>query len=340
VCATDEHCVRVVDLSTDTVVASLYIYDRPSRVRISPDGQYAYVLNVSGSDRISFIRLDGAASTIETQLSAGQTGSMYVFISGIELSHDGATLAVCDSFNDRLRLYDTATQTQVASVPIGDFPLRVTFTPDDAYAYVGNTISDNISVVAIDGPSSYLVTTIGAIDYPVTLDADADGSYVYVCNFSGTPAVRAIDTASNTVVQTVPFPAGSPVAAYVSPTDGKLYAVTTAGELSRFDAAGPGTALIDTIELSGAPWHMVFDNIMGTAVVGQPVPHGVDIVQYGCTGDLDADRDIDLTDLAQLLGNYGTTSGASYQDGDLDNDGDVDLSDLAGLLGAYGGPCG
>jgi YVTN family beta-propeller protein len=340
VCATDENCVRVIDLSTDTVVASLFIYDRPARVRISPDGQYAYVLNISGSsDRISFIRLDGPASTIETQLSAGQTGSMYVFISGIELSHDGATLAVCDSFNDRLRLYDTATQTQLASVPIGDFPLRVTFTADDAYAYVGNTNSDDISVVAIDGPSSYLVTTIGSVDYPLTLDSDADGAYVYVCNFSGTPAVRAIDTSSNTVVQTVPFPDGSPVAAYVSWTDGKLYAVTNSGALTRFAAAGPGTALVDTMELSGGPWHMAFDNIMGTAVVGQPVIHGIDLVQYGCTGDLDADRDIDLSDLAELLANYGTTGGASYPDGDLNDDGDVDLSDLAELLSVYGTTC-
>jgi hypothetical protein len=58
-----------------------------------------------------------------------------------------------------------------------------------------------------------------------------------------------------------------------------------------------------------------------------------------CPGDLDSDLDIDLADLAQLLGNYGTTSGAVYEDGDIDGDGDVDLSDLAGLLGVYGTIC-
>jgi hypothetical protein len=58
-----------------------------------------------------------------------------------------------------------------------------------------------------------------------------------------------------------------------------------------------------------------------------------------CYGDLDGDNDIDLADLAQLLGNYGTTSGAVYEDGDLDGDGDVDLADLAGLLGVYGTTC-
>ena len=58
-----------------------------------------------------------------------------------------------------------------------------------------------------------------------------------------------------------------------------------------------------------------------------------------CPGDLDHDLDVDLSDLAQLLSNYGTTSGATYEDGDLDEDGDVDLADLAALLAVYGTTC-
>ena len=56
-------------------------------------------------------------------------------------------------------------------------------------------------------------------------------------------------------------------------------------------------------------------------------------------GDLDYDADVDLSDLAQLLGHYGMTSGATYEDGDLDGDEDVDLSDLASLLSVYGTSC-
>ncbi len=52
-------------------------------------------------------------------------------------------------------------------------------------------------------------------------------------------------------------------------------------------------------------------------------------------GDLDGDLDVDLTDLAQLLADYGAT-GMTPADGDFDLDGDVDLSDLSALLALYG----
>ena len=58
-----------------------------------------------------------------------------------------------------------------------------------------------------------------------------------------------------------------------------------------------------------------------------------------CVGDVDNDGDVDLSDLAELLAHYGTTSGATPADGDVDCDGDVDLSDLAALLAVYGTTC-
>ncbi len=56
-----------------------------------------------------------------------------------------------------------------------------------------------------------------------------------------------------------------------------------------------------------------------------------------CPGDLDCDEDVDLSDLAGLLSDYGITAGATYEQGDLDDDGEVDLADLAALLANYGG---
>jgi len=57
------------------------------------------------------------------------------------------------------------------------------------------------------------------------------------------------------------------------------------------------------------------------------------------SGDLDGDADVDLSDLAQLLGNYGITSGATWDQGDINGNGGVELSDLAALLAVYGTSC-
>ena len=58
-----------------------------------------------------------------------------------------------------------------------------------------------------------------------------------------------------------------------------------------------------------------------------------------CVGDLIMDGQRDQMDLMQLLSHYGLNGGATYLDGDLDRDGDVDIGDLATLLGVYGESC-
>ncbi|MFN0136655.1 MAG: LamG-like jellyroll fold domain-containing protein [Phycisphaerae bacterium] len=59
-----------------------------------------------------------------------------------------------------------------------------------------------------------------------------------------------------------------------------------------------------------------------------------------CPGDLNGDGVIDLFDLASLLANFGTPSGAHGGMGDVTGDGSVDLTDLATLLANFGSGCG
>ncbi len=57
----------------------------------------------------------------------------------------------------------------------------------------------------------------------------------------------------------------------------------------------------------------------------------------GCVGDLDNDGDRDISDLAILLSQFGSSGGTFSAD--IDGDGDVDISDLAQLLSVFGVPC-
>ncbi len=80
---------------------------------------------------------------------------------------------------------------------------------------------------------------------------------------------------------------------------------------------------------------------LGDGCVGCPNPGGGG--DY-CSADIDGSGDcmVGLGDLAQLLGNYGMTTGATHEDGDIEppeGDGDVDLGDLAEMLSQYGDDC-
>ena len=70
--------------------------------------------------------------------------------------------------------------------------------------------------------------------------------------------------------------------------------------------------------------------------LGCPLPGCVD---PGADCDFDSDCDVDLTDLAILLANFGTPTGMTNATGDTDGDGDVDLTDLANVLARFGNVC-
>ena len=61
--------------------------------------------------------------------------------------------------------------------------------------------------------------------------------------------------------------------------------------------------------------------------------------QPGCEADLTGDCVVNLSDLAALLSNYGSTGGIA--DGDIapPHDGVINLADLAYLLSQYGDDC-
>ena len=320
---TETGTVSVIDLTTDTSVATLNTPGRPTELELSSDGTRAYVTTVTAGDRVWFIDVDGADSQVTGTVPAGQLGSIiytYNVASGIALSPDDSLLAVCVSFDDILKLIDTQTEQVLVDIPIGDFPIRAAFNADSTRLYVTNSFGDSLDVIEVDGANSELIATVPGIEFPLTVTIDDDYAYVGSFDFN-TPSIRVVDLGTNTLVGAV-FLNDRPRA--VELADGILHVATTGGELVRIEADGPGSSIIDTETLSGGPSDLALDPATSTALAAQPGPDGVDVVRYGPSADCNDDGELNILDFVCFQLEWQDQTDA----GDCDNNGLYNILDF------------
>lgn len=284
VCNTDSNTVSILDVATATSLAVLPAGTRPAEVVISNDSQWAYVTSIAGADALHFIQLNGAASAVVKSLPTGQLGSIgytYSVFSGIALSPDGATLAVCVSFDDQLMLVDTATQTEVARLPIGDFPIRAVFSPDSARCFVAHAFSDDAWEILVAGAGSSVGSKATNLEFPLQVSVDPAGAFLYVGSFDfSNPSLKVVDTATMATAATVSLPS-LPRSQHFSPTTDRIYVTLSDGELARISAAGSASTLLDLTPLVGSPSDLAFSEATRTAISAQPgVDDGVDVVVF------------------------------------------------------------
>jgi autotransporter-associated beta strand protein len=74
----------------------------------------------------------------------------------------------------------------------------------------------------------------------------------------------------------------------------------------------------------------------GAALGYLDLANGTTEVRYTLLGDSDLDGQVNVADLANLAGNFGVTTGATWIQGDFDYNGSVNVADLADLAGNFG----
>lgn len=156
------------------------------------------------------------------------------------------------------------------------------------------------------------------------LDYSAADDMLYGYDEYGSPSgLCSIDIDTGVVTRiAAPVPAANSAGRGVACGDNKVYVVTVYG-------ADYPMYVYDLSQGSGGTWTaMTHPFPESNSTSGAAWTHPV-------AGDVDLDGDVDLSDLAELLANYGMTD-ATWINGDLDLDGDVDIADLATLLGVYG----
>jgi YVTN family beta-propeller protein len=230
----DSDFLSVIDLETRSA-SSVPISTRAAAVEISPDGQYAYVAVVT-NDGVWRVDLASLA-VVGPKLATGNMGGIgYSFSqnSGMTLSHDGATLITCNSFDNTISIIDTATWAVVRTLAVSSFPVRAVFSPDDSRIYVANKNDDTVKEVTNAGASSTVIGSVVVGDAPFEMAIAPDGARLYAGDHDS-ETISVIDLGDDVVTGTIPLP-DPPLGLAIDEVGEFLYAATGTWSVS----FGPG----------------------------------------------------------------------------------------------------
>lgn len=277
-CGFNSNTASVIDLASNTVAAVLPAGSGSSVVSLSPGDSFAYVGNI-GANTVTKIRLAGGASSVVANIPCGEIGlvwACYGVSSDVKASPNGRDVLVAVSFEDVVQVIDVATNSVVAALPVGDFPIQIAFDSSGSYAIVTNAFTDSYSLLHICGDSSSVVGTFGGSDYPLRLD------YNEVLDQTGIGYYS-----TKTVVQVNPRTGGVIGTDYYT-SYGSLYQVI-------FDELGEPVVLTggigsipghlhrspDVIALPAGPAYFDYCPAVQKAVVVMPGPDYATVVDWG-----------------------------------------------------------
>ncbi|MGB9930086.1 MAG: DUF7507 domain-containing protein, partial [Methanosarcina sp.] len=202
--------ISVIDIPTNTVVATIPVGTGPVGVAVSPDGTKVYVPN-NGNDNVSVIST--ATNNVIASVPVGD------FPLGVAFTPDGTKAYVANFNGGTVSIIDTATNTVTATLTGFSSPLGIAFTPDGTKAYIGNEGASTVSV--IDTNTNSLITTITVQSNPYEITVNPSGTRAYVANLNSN-TVSVINTTTDTVIDTISVGTG-PYGVAVTPNGTRLY---------------------------------------------------------------------------------------------------------------------
>lgn len=203
----------------------------PYHLRFSPDMKW-FVTASNRLDRVDLYRWQGSVATEPLQLvkriPAPKTPSH------LNIDTKSTTLYVSLQDSDELLAIDLVTQAVKWKTPVGKMPADIYLTADDRFILVGLTGDKFVEVWDVSGAVPKLVKRLMTGDGAHSFRAWGDKRHVLVSNRAGN-TISKIDTATMSVVDQFPGPAGPDDMELL--TDGKTLLVTSrwAGKLTQID---------------------------------------------------------------------------------------------------------
>lgn len=271
--------ISVVDTSTRAVVATVAVADAPRSLVATPDGEHLYVGCRNGL--VDVVALDSLAVVATVVLGSPYADS----VNGLCVSPDGTRV---HALWGNLFSIDTATNTVVSSVYVGNTPTDMALSPDGERAYVPCAFgygpfvfAGSLATVALRGGTVENVLNLWSIPSTISVSPDGTQAHVayestwantgYAAGFLPSPWVERVDLVNHTLIGG--FSAGSSAGQSTYDTFGTAVFVAVP-KSNHVRVVDPLTkALIATIPVGAAPRAVAFEPVhVAPALQKRPMP--------------------------------------------------------------------
>ncbi|MBN2538252.1 hypothetical protein JXB37_08255, partial [candidate division WOR-3 bacterium] len=280
VCGLNGNKVGVLDLS-DFSMTEVSVGTGPATVVITPDDSFAYVGNIS-TNNVSVVRLAGPSSQVVATVPCGTIGIVwgsYGVWSGLGMSPDGRHCLVAASFDDQVKVIETESNTVVAELAVGDFPLCIEFDSTGEYATVTNYLAGTYSVLHVDGSSSSVVGTFPAGQYPMRLAYNRALDQMGIGNYGG-KTVTIANPRTGQLINTLSYSSYGALADVAFDPDGAPVVLTA----STGNVLGHVHLGSDHVELPAVPSEFDYCPSAALCAVSGPGPDFVTFIDWSPSG--------------------------------------------------------
>jgi YVTN family beta-propeller protein len=257
----------VINVRTDSVIATLDPGQRPRGIRIMPDGR-SLVVAVSGSPRggpgVDESKLPPADRSKDglavVDLATRQVRRLPGGIDpeNFDISADGKTIYVANEDASAASAVDVASGKVKATIKVGGEPEGVTVRPGGDEVWVTSEAGGKLYVIDTKADTITHVITVGKRPRSVVFTHDGKRAYA-PAEVGGT--VTVIDATSYRPVATIPVPGtgAKPMGSVISPDDSKVYISTGRGGTVAI-LATKTNKFIGTVNVGSRPWGLALSD--------------------------------------------------------------------------------
>lgn len=257
--------VSVIDVRTDSVVATLEAGQRPRGIKLMPDGK-TLVVAVSGSPRagpgVDESKLPPADRSKDglalVDLATRQVRRLPggVDPENFDISADGKTIYVANEDASAASVVDVPSGTVKATIKVGGQPEGVTVRPDADEVWVTSEEGGKLYVLDTKADSVRHVITVGKRPRSVAFTHDGKRAYA-PAEVGGNVTVINATTYRPIATITVPGKGAKPMDAVMAPDDSRVYISTgRGGTVAILDTKS--NKFVGTVDVGSRPWGIAF----------------------------------------------------------------------------------